>query len=36
MPKRRLLGVVRQATGKMGRLIDETPDFSRTGRLPMN
>ena len=33
---RRLLGVVRQATGKMSRLIDDILDFSRTGRLPMN
>jgi signal transduction histidine kinase len=33
---RRLLSVVRQATGKMSRLIDDILDFSRTGRLPMN
>ena len=33
---KRLLGVVRQATNKMGRLIDDILDFSRTGRLPMN
>jgi signal transduction histidine kinase len=33
---RRLLSVVRLATAKMSRLIDDILDFSRTGRLPMN
>jgi signal transduction histidine kinase len=33
---RRRLSVVRQATAKMSRLIDDILDFSRTGRLPMN
>jgi light-regulated signal transduction histidine kinase (bacteriophytochrome) len=33
---KRQLRVVRQATAKMSRLIDDILDFSRTGRLPMN
>ena len=33
---RRRLSVVRQATAKIDRLIDDILDFSRTGRLPMN